>query len=80
MLLFDSYSNQLSVDRDGAYEAVSLPRVDPFAAELHNLVCAIRGEERLRVPPSWGRHIVEVLLAAEESSRSGREVAVSPCD
>ncbi|HET6316892.1 MAG TPA: Gfo/Idh/MocA family oxidoreductase, partial [Chloroflexota bacterium] len=80
MLLFDSYSNRLSVDRSGAYEAVPLVEVDPFAAELRNLAGAIRGEEELLAPPRWGRHIVEVLLAAEESSRLGREVAVSSCD
>ncbi|HYW86623.1 MAG TPA: Gfo/Idh/MocA family oxidoreductase [Chloroflexota bacterium] len=79
MLLFDSYSGRLAVDRDGSYEPVAVERADPFAAELRNLVSTIRGEEALRVPPGWGRHIVEALLAAEESSRSGREVAVSPC-
>jgi predicted dehydrogenase len=80
MLLFDSYSNRLSVDKTGAYEAVPVDEVDPFAAELRNLAVAIRGEEPLRVPPRWGRHIVEVLLAAEESSRLGREVSIPPCD
>jgi phthalate 4,5-cis-dihydrodiol dehydrogenase len=76
MVLFDSYSDRLFVDRDGAYEKIGVERVDPFTAELRNLVCAIRGEEELRVPPSWGRHIVQALLAAEESARSGREVVV----
>jgi predicted dehydrogenase len=80
MLRFDSYSNQLAVDHDGAYEPISVERVDPFTEELRNLVRTIRGEDTLRVAPSWGRHIVEVLLAAEESSRSGREVSVAPCD
>jgi phthalate 4,5-cis-dihydrodiol dehydrogenase len=79
MLTFDSYSNRLEVDRDGVYEPLRVERVEPFEAELRNLVCAIRGEEDLRVPPRWGRHIVEVLLAGEESSRSGREVSVAPC-
>ncbi len=80
MLLFDSYSGRLFVDRDGAYEHIEVARVDPFEAELRNLVCAIRGSEELRVPPRWGRHIVEVLLAAEESSRTGHEVDVAACD
>lgn len=79
MLTFDSYSNRLEVDRDGVYEPLRVERVEPFEEELRNLVCALRGEEALRVPPRWGRHIVEVLLAGEESSRSGREVAVAPC-
>jgi phthalate 4,5-cis-dihydrodiol dehydrogenase len=77
MLKFDSYSNQLAVDQDGAYKPVEVQRVEPFAEELKNLVGAINGTEQLKVTPAWGRHIVEVLLAAEESSRSGREVQLS---
>jgi predicted dehydrogenase len=73
---FDSYSNQLAVDRDGAYAPLEVERVDPFAAEMANLVGAIQGRERLGVTAAWGRHIVEVLLACEESSRSGREVRI----
>lgn len=76
MLRFDSYSNQLAVDAGGAYEPIECTRVDPFTEELQNLVAAIRGNETLQVPPAWGRHIVAVLLAAEESSRTGREVAL----
>jgi len=78
MLRFDSYSNQLAVDRDGAYAPIEVERKEPFAEELANLVDTINGTQQLRVPPVWGRHIVEVLLAAEESSRTGREVVVSP--
>jgi len=78
MLRFDSYSNQLAVDQDGSYAPIVVQRKEPFAEELANLVGAINGNQELRVPPVWGRHIVEVLLAAEESSRTGREVAVSP--
>jgi predicted dehydrogenase len=77
MLKFDSYSNQLSVERDGTYAPIELQFREPFAEELKNLIGTINGVEQLRVPPAWGRHIVEVLLAAEESSRSGREVGVS---
>jgi predicted dehydrogenase len=76
MLRFDSYSNRLAVDRDGAYAPIEVERVEPFTEELKNLVGAIRGREPLRVTPAWGRHIVEVLLAAEESSRTGREIAI----
>jgi len=78
MLRFDSYSNRLAVDRDGAYAPIEVQRVDAFAEELKNLVGAILGRERLRVTPTWGRHMVEVLLAAEESSRTGCEVRVAP--
>jgi predicted dehydrogenase len=77
MLRFDSYSNRVAVDRDGAYAPISVDRVDPFTEELKNLVAAIQGREELRVAPAWGRHILEVLLAAEESSRSKREVPIT---
>jgi phthalate 4,5-cis-dihydrodiol dehydrogenase len=78
MLRFDSYSNRLAVDDgQGAYASVEVAPVDAFTEELRNLVAAILEREELRVPLAWGRHIVEVLLACEESSRSGREVVVS---
>ena len=76
MLRFDSYSNRIAVDRSGQYEAIEVQRVDPFTEELKNLVGTIQGREELRVSPAWGRHILEVLLAAEESSRTGREVEI----
>jgi phthalate 4,5-cis-dihydrodiol dehydrogenase len=76
MLKFDSYSNQLATDHDGVYQPIEVQRTEPFAEELKNLIGAINGTEQLRVPPTWGRHIVEVLLAAEESSRTGREVSI----
>jgi phthalate 4,5-cis-dihydrodiol dehydrogenase len=78
MLKFDSYSNQLAVDHDGVYAPIEVQRLEPFAEELKNLVGAINGAEPLKVTPAWGRHIVEVLLAAEESSRSGREIRLAP--
>jgi predicted dehydrogenase len=76
MLVFDSYSHRLAVEQDGRYTHVEVEPVEPFTAELRNLVATINGQEQLRVAPAWGRHIVEVLLAAEDSSRSGREVRI----
>jgi predicted dehydrogenase len=76
MLVFDSYSNRLAVEDRGRYVPIDVQPVDPFTAELHNLVATIDGEEQLKVTPAWGRHIVQVLLAAEESSRTGREVEI----
>jgi len=67
---------RLAVERDGAYSLIEVQRLEPFTEELRNLVGAINGTDTLRVSPAWGRHIVEVLLAAEESSRTGREVAI----
>jgi phthalate 4,5-cis-dihydrodiol dehydrogenase len=77
MLRFDSYSNRLAVDHEGAYAPIEVQRVDPFAEELKNLVGSMLGREQLRVSPAWGRQMVEVLLAAEESSRLGREVEIA---
>src|SRR5438067_2973825 len=74
MLKFDSYSNQLAVERDGVYAPVEVQRTEPFAAELSNLIGAINGAEELRVSPIWGRHIVGVFLRAEDSSCTVREV------
>jgi hypothetical protein len=55
---------------------LSVEKGDPFTAEMANLVAAIHGRERLGVTPAWGRHIVEVLNACEESSRIGKEVRI----
>jgi predicted dehydrogenase len=74
--VFDSYSSRLAVENNGRYVPIDVQPVDPFTAELHNLVATINGKERLKVTPAWGRHIVEVLLAAEESSRTGREIEI----
>jgi hypothetical protein len=76
MLTFDSYSNRLAIEQDGAYAPIQVEPTEPFAEELKNLIGAINDTEQLKVSPVWGRHIVEVLLAAEESSRSGREVPI----
>jgi predicted dehydrogenase len=76
MLLFDSYSNRLAVDKDGRYDPIELTPTNPFAEELRNFVGAINGTEVLRITPQWGRHIMAVLEAVEESSRTGREVVV----
>lgn len=76
MLLFDSYANMLKVDKEGEYESIEIERIDPFQAELENLVAAIHGTGELEVSPDWGRHIVQVLNACEESSQTGREVVL----
>ena len=76
MLKFDSYSNWLQIDQDGKYVPIEVERNAPFTLEMRNLVGAIGGHERLGVSPAWGRHIVEVLTACEESSRTGREVRI----
>src|SRR5690242_12339748 len=43
MLRFDSYSNQVAVDKDGAYAPIEVVAKEPFAEELANLIGAING-------------------------------------
>ncbi|HZQ99347.1 MAG TPA: Gfo/Idh/MocA family oxidoreductase [Chloroflexota bacterium] len=76
MVRFDSYSNWVQIDQDHKYVPVDVEKVDPFAAEMRNFVAAIQGREKMGVTPQWGRHVVEVLVACEESSRTGREVKI----
>ncbi len=76
MLRFDSYSNTLAVSHDGQYVPETLTRLSPFAEELQNLVGTINGTDTLRITPRWGRHIMAVLAACEESSRTGHEVQI----
>jgi predicted dehydrogenase len=75
-LKFDSYSNWVQVDQDGKYLTVEVEKNSPFTDEMRNLVGAIRGREKLKVSPQWGKHIVDVLVACEQSSKTGREVQV----
>jgi predicted dehydrogenase len=50
------------------------PRASGFEAQLADVVAAIDQGRPPGVPGEWGRLVMEVLLAAEESSRDGREV------
>jgi phthalate 4,5-cis-dihydrodiol dehydrogenase len=76
MLKFDSYSNHLEVENDGAYEPIEVTRHDPFQKEVEALAHTIRTGAPLPVSVEWGRHMVDVLCACEESSRTGREVVL----
>jgi predicted dehydrogenase len=80
MLEFDSYSNRFQIATDGTYEAQDIARVNPFVAEFARMVETITSDAPLAVPTAWARHIVAVMLAAEESGRIGREVLISDAD
>jgi phthalate 4,5-cis-dihydrodiol dehydrogenase len=56
------------------HEVLSVDGLDPFTPQLQDMVSAIRGGGQVAVPGEWGRLVVQVLLAAEESSRTGHEV------
>jgi predicted dehydrogenase len=64
---------------DREYHTVTIDparRTSGFAAQLADVAEAIRQGRRPAVPGEWGRLVMQVLFAAEESSRTGREVGL----
>jgi hypothetical protein len=49
-------------------------------AEFKAMMDTITNGAPMAVPPRWARHIVAVLLATEESGRTGREVLIPDGD
>lgn len=80
MLEFDSYANRFRVAGAGQYEDRSPERVNPFVVEFGRMVDSITTGAPLAVPSAWARHIVAVMLAVEESGRTGREIAIPAAD
>ena len=64
----------LWVSRDGGYTAIDTEEHNPFAYELALFGAAIRDDTPEPIAPDYARQIVAVLLAAEQSVASGREV------
>lgn len=60
--------------RKNAYEPVPFEDFDSMAAEFRAFGECVRDNTPEPVSPEHARHVVEVMLAAEESSRTGREV------
>jgi phthalate 4,5-cis-dihydrodiol dehydrogenase len=63
-------------ERRGQWEEVPLERSDPITTEYERLIAAIESDGPEPVTPEHARHIVAVMTACEESSRTGREVEV----
>ena len=63
-------------DKGGMWQEVEVDRVDTTTAELRALVHNIVHDEPETVSVEQARHIVAVMAACEESSRTGREVLV----
>jgi predicted dehydrogenase len=74
MLKVDTYGSRLWKSVNGAYEPVEVQRHDAFTLEMTKFAEALRTGGELPVPISWGRHMVDVLCACEESSRTGKEI------
>jgi predicted dehydrogenase len=66
----------LWVARDDKYELIDVEEHSPFALEFKLFAESIRNDTSEPITPQYARHIVEVLLAAEESARTGREVVL----
>ena len=58
------------------WEEVPLEPGDPIATEYERFVACIAGDTPEPVTPEHARHIVAVMAACEESSRTGREVVL----
>lgn len=63
-------------EKGGAWAEVPVERVDTTTAELRALVQNIVDDAPETVSVDQARHIVEVMTACEESSRTGREVLI----
>jgi len=61
---------------DREYHEMSFSPVNGFALQLANVLDAIRSGIPPRVPGEWGRLVMQLLLAAEESSQLGKEVSL----
>ena len=68
---------EVSLGRNREYVALPVPAIDTFRAQFAEFADACTRGSPLSASGQWGREVVAVLEAAEESSRSGREVEVA---
>lgn len=85
----DGNRPELWRSRSGTWEAVSLaapelptrpgaPQPSPvFGGQMRDFALGILEGREPSITPAYGRHIVQVLTACEESSRTGREVILT---
>lgn len=76
MLKVDTYGSRLWEAKGGEYAPIDVRKHDAFSYEMGKFIEALQTSGELPVPISWGRHIMQVLCACEESSRTGREVII----
>lgn len=65
---------ELWVSRGEGYEKVPVPGYPALTRQMEAFVEAIRDDYEPPVPGEFGRAVMAIALAAEESSRTGREV------
>ncbi len=62
---------------DGSWKFESVPEADSMLDEFTEFVASLeRGDDDTPVPQEHGLRVLRILEAAEESSRTGREVAI----
>ncbi len=70
-------ATEVAVGRGGVWQPVELPPADTFRDQFAAFARACQGGGEAPVSAAWGRDVVAVLEACEESSRLGREVDVA---
>ena len=74
----ESGSDDVYIGRDGEFESVEVvERHNMMTRQLEEFVSAIDTGSEPPVTAEYGRHLVAVMTACVESSRSGREVLVA---
>jgi phthalate 4,5-cis-dihydrodiol dehydrogenase len=72
-----AHRRELAISRGGRYEEIALENQAPFEAEVRALIETVTRGVPLPITPERGRHIVAVLEAGLESSRTGREIRLA---
>ena len=68
------------VGQDGAWRELDIEPINDFAEQYRDFVTAIATNDRPPASSAYGRHIMEILFAAERSSVTGREVVLEPVE
>jgi len=68
---------EVAVGRGQRFEPLPVTPVNTFTAQFAEFADACTRGTELSAPAEWGREVVAVLEAAEESSRLGREVEIA---
>ncbi len=68
------------VGQDGAWRDLAIEPINDFAEQYRDFVRAIATNDRPPASSAYGRHIMEILFAAERSSVTGREVVLEPLE
>jgi predicted dehydrogenase len=69
--------SQVLIGKDGSYEPREVrDSYDAFNRQLEVFIATIETGSKLAVTPEYARELVRVLIACEESARTGREVVL----